>query len=131
MREQKKITEMNDRELRAYKRKLRRQREQRKKIASVILTFCLIAVFVVSYRSFTTSANSGSEDLSLKYYTGITVKSGETLWNIADDYVDYTQYDNKESYIKEICSINNLDDASDIRAGQRLVIPYYSSEFVK
>lgn len=131
MREQKKINEMSDRELRAYKRKLRRQREQRKKIASAILTVCLIAICVVSYHSLTSSANTGSEEISFKYYTDVTVKYGESLWNIADKYMDYSHYDNKAEYIKEVCSINNLEDASEIRSGQILVVPYYSNEFVK
>lgn len=129
MREQ--IREMSDCELRAYKRKLRRQREQRRRIVSVLATVCLIAMCVISYHSLTSSANTGSEEVSLKYYTSVTVKSGETLWNITDEYIDYSQYKNKESYIKEVCSINNLEDASDIRVGQRLVVPYYSSDFVK
>ena len=131
MREQKKIYQMTDRELRTYKRKLRRQREQRRRIASVILTVCLITMCVVSYHSLTTSANTGADEVPLKYYTSITVKGGESLWSIADTYIDYAQYKNKESYIREVCSINNLEDASEIRAGQKLVVPYYSSEFVK
>ncbi len=131
MREQKMICEMNDRELRAYKRKLRRQRKQRRRIMSVILTLCLISICVLSYHSITSNAKSGSEELNLKYYTGVTVESGDTLWSIADEYIDYTQYKSKNSYIKEICSINNLEDASDIRCGQRLVVPYYASEYIK
>jgi len=131
MREQKMIAEMTDRELRAYKRRIRRRREQRRRIASVLMTVCLIAMCVISYHSLTTSANTGEEEVSLKYYTGITVQSGENLWSIADEYIDYSRYEDKDSYIYEICSINNLEDASDIRAGQRLVVPYYSSEFVK
>ena len=130
MREQK-IYEMNDREFRAYKRRLRRQRERRRRVMSVVLTLCLIMTCVISYHSITSSAKSGSEELNLKYYTGVTVENGDTLWSIADDYIDYTQYKNKDSYINEICSINNLEDASDIRCGQRLIVPYFSSEYMK
>ena len=130
MREQK-IYEMNDREFRAYKRRLRRQRERRRRVMSVVLTLCLIMTCVISYHSITSSAKSGSEELNLKYYTGVTFENGDTLWSIADDYIDYTQYKNKDSYINEICSINNLEDASDIRCGQRLIVPYFSSEYMK
>ena len=131
MREQKNVSAMSDRELRAFKRKIRRQREQRKKIASVILTVCLITICVVSYHSLTSSANTGTEEFSFKYYTDVTIKYGESLWNIADEYIDYSHYDNKADYIKEVCSINNLEDASEICSGQTLVVPYYSTEFVK
>ena len=129
MREQ--IREMSDRELRAYKRRLRRQRELRRRIALTVMTVCLIATCVISYHSLTSSANSGEDEVSLKYYTSVTVMSGESLWTIADEFIDYSHYKSKDRYIAEICSINNLQDASDIRAGQRLVVPYYSSDFVK
>lgn len=131
MREQKSLYEMTDRELRAYKRELRRQRQQRKRIISLLLAVCLIAICVVSFHSLTLSAKNGTETLSLKYYTGVTVKSGESLWTLADQYIDYEQYSNKDAYIKEVCSINRLDDASAIRAGQRLIFPYYSDEFIR
>lgn len=69
--------------------------------------------------------------MKFKYYTSITVQNGETLWGIADDYIDYSQYKNKNAYISEVMSINQLDDASDIISGQKLTVPYYSSEFIK
>ena len=131
MREQKNIYEMTDRELRAYKRKLRRQRERRAKIVSMLAALCLIIACVISYHSLTSSAKSSSDEVSLKYYTGVIVQNGDSLWSIADKYIDYQQYRDKAAYIEEVCSINNLSDESDIRAGQRLVVPYYSSEFVK
>ncbi|MDE6014583.1 MAG: LysM peptidoglycan-binding domain-containing protein [Acetatifactor sp.] len=131
MREQKNLYEMTDRELRAYKRELRRQRQQRRRIVSLLLAVCLIAICVISFHSLTLSAKNGTETLSLKYYTGVTVKSGESLWTLADQYIDYEQYSNKDAYIKEVCSINRLDDASAIRAGQRLIFPYYSDEFIR
>lgn len=131
MREQKSIYEMTDRELRAHKRRIRRQREQRRKIVSLFAAMCLIIICVISYHSLTTNAESNTNEISLKYYTGVIVKSGDSLWSIADEYIDYDQYKDKTAYIKEVCSINRLNDASDIRAGQRLVVPYYSTEFVK
>lgn len=131
MRERKRIYDMTDRELRAYKRMRRRQEERRKKILSILATLCLAAVCAVSYRALTSSANTGAEELSFKYYTGVTVQYNDTLWDIADRYIDYGRYDTKQDYIKEVCSINGIADESAIRSGQRLVVPYYSPEFVK
>lgn len=130
MREQKNIYYMNDRELRAYKWKLRRRREKRRRAASLLAAVCAVILCIFSFCSFTTRAKD-SEAPSLKYYTGVIVKSGDSLWDIADEYIDYDQYKDKTEYINEVCSINNLTDASEIRAGQRLVVPYYSSEFMK
>lgn len=38
------------------------------------------------------------------------------------------EYDSPKTYIKEVKSINSLTDVDKIYAGQRIVIPYYSTE---
>ncbi len=129
MRRQMSIYEMTDRELRAYKRELRRRKENRRRAASLMIAVFLIVICVVSYHSLKSSAKTGGEEIALKYYTGITVKNGDSLWSIADEYIDYSRYKNKEVYIEEMCSINNLGDDAGIHAGQRLVVPYYSCEY--
>lgn len=131
MRVQKSIYDMTDRELRAYKRKLRRQREIIRKCIFVAMTLCLIVVGAISYHSISSSANTGKDEMNFKYYTSIIVAHGETLWDIADEYIDYDEYDNKREYIAEVQNINHLDDEDDIRSGQILIVPYYSNEFVK
>ncbi|MBE5883370.1 MAG: LysM peptidoglycan-binding domain-containing protein [Lachnospiraceae bacterium] len=131
MKVQKSIYEMSDRELRAYKRRLRRQREIRRRCMMIVMTFCLIVVCAISYHSIQSNASTNSEDVNFKYYTSITVKYGESLWDIADEYIDYEEYKNKNEYIAEVQSINHLEDTDDIRYGQILIIPYFSSEFVK
>lgn len=130
MKMQKSVYDMTDRELRIYKRKLRRQREIRRKLMMGIMTFCLILVCAVSYHALQSNASTGDEEFNFKYYTNITVEYGETLWDIADEYIDYKEYKNKNAYIAEVQSINHLEDDA-IRAGQHLIVPYYSHEFVK
>ncbi|MCM1046717.1 MAG: LysM peptidoglycan-binding domain-containing protein [Candidatus Gastranaerophilales bacterium] len=131
MRVQASVYHMTDRELRAYKWKLRRQRELRRKVMIIALTVCLVIMGTVSYHALRSSANSGEENLRFKYYTAVTVQSGETLWDIADLYIDYAQYADKQTYVAEVCHINHLDEDAAIRSGQRLVVPYYADEFVK
>ena len=129
MKEQKSIYEMNDRELRSYKRILRLRRERRQKTirfcVTVIATFCMILVLEASYGAIKSNANSG-----FKYYTKVTVKAGESLWDIADEYIDYDVYESKNSYIAEVKRMNHLEDSDDIMAGQTLIVPYYSTEYV-
>lgn len=124
------IYEMNERELRKYARTLRLQRERRRKCLTALIaaaaTVCMILICSVSYKALDTNANDG-----FKYYTGITVKAGESLWEIAGEYVDGVHYNSRESYIAEVCSINHLADESDITAGQMLILPYYSNEYVQ
>lgn len=131
MRGRESVYYMTDSELRAYKRRMRRQRSLRNRLFTLFMTICLIAVFAVSYCSIKSSASMGRDQLQFKYYTSITVQYGETLWDISDDYIDYNQYKDKSVYIAEVQSINHLDNDTQIRAGQSLIVPYYSSEFVK
>lgn len=129
MREQKNIREMSDRELRSYKRALRLRKERRCKALRIsiiaIATLCIIVIFSASYGAIKSNANS-----KFKYYTSITVEAGENLWDIANEYIDYDIYENKNNYIAEVQSINHLDESSTIVAGQMLIVPYYSAEFV-
>lgn len=129
MREQKNIREMSDRELRSYKRALRLRKERRCKALRIsiiaIATLCIIVIFSASYGAIKSNANS-----KFKYYTSITVEAGENLWDIADEYIDYDIYENKNKYIAEVQSINHLDESGTIVAGQMLIVPYYSAEFV-
>ncbi len=92
---------------------------------AVAVIISMILICTISYSSIKVQANTG-----FKYYTGITVKSGETLWSIADKYIDYAYYEDKAAYINEIECINHLDDDEMLLAGQLLIIPYYSSEFM-
>ncbi|MBR1770419.1 MAG: LysM peptidoglycan-binding domain-containing protein [Lachnospiraceae bacterium] len=126
----KKITEMSDREYRAYKWKRRRQRAQRRRAVLLAMMLCVVVFGVVGYCS--TVARAGGEgEASYKYYTGVIVKSGDSLWSMSDSFIDDTHYRSKEAYVAEVCSINQLYDASDIRPGQRIIFPYYSGEFVQ
>lgn len=129
MRKHRNLQEMSDRELRHYGRVLRLRRERRRKIVTafftVFATICMIMVCVISYSTIRSNASSG-----FKYYTQVTVEAGENLWDIAEEYIDYDYYKDKNSYISEVRSINHLDTDGNIVAGQSLILPYYSAEFV-
>lgn len=129
MRIQRDIYDMSERELRKYARVLRLRRERRRKCLTLAVAafaaFCMILVCAISYNSISSNAND-----SFKYYTSVTVEAGESLWDIADDYID-GHYDSRDNYIAEVCSINHLDENGTVMAGQTLIVPYYSSEYVQ
>lgn len=131
MRTQKSVYEMTDRELRAYKRQLRHRREVRNRCVVLLATICVILVGAISYCSFRSSAHEQNDWVDYKYYTNITVAYGDTLWDIADDYIDYHYYKDKNAYISEVCNINHLNSDAGISAGQKLIVPYYSDIFVR
>lgn len=122
------LQNMDDRELKKYRRILRLRMERMRKLKLAFLTIfvsvSMILICSLSYRTIKTSANSG-----FKYYAHITVEEGENLWDLADSYIDYDYYKNKNSYITEVRHINHLDESGSITAGQILIFPYYSGEY--
>lgn len=122
------MAEMSDRELRMYKRKLRRRREQRRRLAIALSALFLACVGVFSYCSMKSDAQSSS-DIKFKYYTNVTLQYGDTVWELADQYIDYDRYEDKDDYIDEVCSINRLSSCDGLDAGETIVFPYYSEEY--
>ncbi len=120
---------ISEREYRNYRWKVRRQREVRNHILIFVFTICLIVGMVISYHSIISFAetDTNADDLSFKYYTEIEVEYGDSLWSIAGEYAG-DHYKTSLEYIKEVKNINHLH-ADVIKEGQKLIIPYYSSEF--
>ncbi|MCI8402846.1 MAG: LysM peptidoglycan-binding domain-containing protein [Lachnospiraceae bacterium] len=62
-----------------------------------------------------------------KYYTSILVESGDTLWEIAGQYLGGYE-GSRETYIQEVIRLNGLQ-GDRIQAGQYLTIFYFSQEY--
>lgn len=60
-----------------------------------------------------------------KYFTCITIKDGDTLISIAEEYIS-EEYSSIDDYVKEVKSINNLTN-DVIYRGATLVVPYYAA----
>lgn len=91
----------------------------------MLILISVIIIFAVFLISLSTKAE-GSATPEYKYYKSIEVKSGDTLWSIAEKYMD-DDYSSAKDYIKEVKYINSMD-TDHITSGKSIVIPYYSSE---
>ena len=120
---------INDRHDKNLQWKRRRQRQVRCYLLSMVLAAVLTAGCVFSLCILITKAQE-EEEVSFKYYTSIQVSYGESLWSIARTYQD-DHYDCTQDYVDEVIHINHLKDGEDITAGQYLIIPYYSSKYIK
>ncbi len=67
----------------------------------------------------------GEEEMVIvnKYYKTICVEAGDTLWDIAGEYVEGTDVSRQE-YIEEVCELNGLNP-DEIQAGEHIVVAYY------
>lgn len=119
-----------ERELRSYRRKIRRQREIRRNILLVVAATLVLMIFVFSYHTLTSAASTNTGNVSYKYFTSIQVEEGDTLWSIAEEYGDELHYTSNKEYINEVKMMNKLR-SDEIVSGQYLIIPYYSYEFVQ
>lgn len=109
--------------------RMKRRRELRKHILTLVLTFVLVITCSMMFFTVKTKAQNYDEAVYYKYYKSITVSRGDSLWTYAAEYADEDQYDSYQNYIDEVLQINGLSSES-ITAGQHLVVPYYSAEFV-
>lgn len=119
---------ITEREYRNYKRKVRRQREIRNKIIYTVLTLGIVLVAVLSLHSITSQAQDENVEVTYKYFTNMEVEQGGSLWNIAQENIDYNFYDSIQEYVDEVIDMNNLSDET-IVAGQSIVIPYFSNTY--
>ncbi|WP_099468124.1 cell division suppressor protein YneA [Konateibacter massiliensis] len=93
----------------------------------IVMTICLAAAVAVTCGSFISIAkNKAPEKEVYKYYTSIQIEKGDTLWELAEDYIT-TEYNSVNDYIQEVKNLNSLYGDS-IHEGQYLTVPYYSSQ---
>ncbi len=116
------------------KRNHERRVAQTKRQMTALILIVSIVLFISLFLRVQLQSDAHGEDrnFSYKYYETITVTQGDSLWSIAQAHMDDDHYSSVNAYINEVRSINNMDrDASEITAGTKLVIPYYSTEFVQ
>lgn len=116
-------------ERRILKNRIRRQREMKKNFLILIMTICLIATCSVVLNGFRSNAQNDVAETSYKYYKSIVISNNDTLWTIAEEYMDKEHYNSINDYINEVKSMNSLTDDA-IHYGEHLIIPYYDNIFV-
>lgn len=105
-------------------RRLKIVRRQRMIAAFIATFFVTLTVFFGT----TLLSEAQNEDYvpMCKYYKVVVVHAGDTLNSIANKYFAEDEYRNFEAYTSEICRINHLDSADEIKAGENVIVPYYA-----
>ena len=105
---------------RSLKRRAQIVKRQRLCLITVSFLMILLSVFVI--RSKTGIVNA--ENTRQKYFTHITVEAGDTMWDIAAQYMT-EEYDSVNAYIHEVEHMNHIS-GDDIMEGSSIMIPYYA-----
>lgn len=91
----------------------------KKKNSLVLLLTTISLIFIISLTTLNTV--EGSDVKKEKIYKSIQIEETDTLWSIANKFID-EDYTDINEYIKEIKLINNLS-SDTIVAGDYIVIP--------
>jgi cell division protein YceG involved in septum cleavage len=97
-------------------------------IAPLLILFAIM-ISLVFFISGSVKTSAQPVEPSYKYYTSIRVEKGDTLWNIANEYIS-DDYSDIQEYIDEVCSINHISE-NEIHAGEYITVPYYSSQYLE
>lgn len=95
-------------------------------LALSLLSLVLIATLSLGCFRIWSQAQAKDEVQLYKYYTSIEVEYGDTMWDIASRYCS-RPYNDYNAYINEVMRINRMLEP-EIKAGNTLIVPYYSSE---
>ncbi|MCR5271871.1 MAG: LysM peptidoglycan-binding domain-containing protein [Lachnospiraceae bacterium] len=117
----------------SYKREQRffnRRRSERTRLFKKMVLFTVTLVIVLGALIFFGNSVKdramASEEQVYEYYTSVTIMPGDTLWSIADKY-SYGSLDDIDVRVEELVELNNLG-STDIHAGEKIVVKYYSPE---
>lgn len=111
-------------ERRIRNNRIRRRREMRKNFLLFVMTFCLIITTSIAVSSFRSNAKNDASRETYKYYKSIVVSDSDTLWSIAEEYMDNEHYGSVPEYIRDVMRINSLTSDA-IYADAHLIVPYY------
>ena len=98
----------------------------KKRTVTVFLLIMIGLICFLIFGSTKVSADAHVQTDARKYFTSYVVKSGDSLWDIADTYMT-SGYSCVDEYIGEVITSNRLE-SDVIYPGQLLILPYYSDK---
>ncbi len=101
-----------------------RQKQVVTRKLGLLLSTLMIAVVLSVFVSGLGSKAKAADNYH-KYYTSIAIMPGDTITEYYNTYGEH--YKNSSDYIEEVCMINSID-ADDLKAGNYIIVPYYSLE---
>ena len=107
----------------------RRRQVYIKKLLLCVTSLIIVACLSIAVGCNFAAAHDNSENTPVehKYYKSIEIQAGDTLWDIAEEYMN-DEYSSVYDYIWELKEMNQLE-SDHIHEGQYLTVAYYDTEF--
>ena len=103
------------------------RRIARRRVRNLMIVLLMILAFCSGFFGHTL-LNAHAEEEYVKpmnrYYTSIQLKQGDSLWDIAAQYLEGSGYTTKE-YVEELKRMNGLRD-EHIHSGEYLTVVYFA-----
>ena len=115
--------------LRVINNRKRRERQLRRRIITFVVMMSVIlflGMFITM--SFMSDASASKDHMKYRYYSSVTVTSGDSVWSIAEEHMDPLHYRNIESFVNDIARVNRISSDARLVSGTNLIVPYYSDE---
>lgn len=113
---------MNRRE--SYIKRTEQVRRQKRFLAVTFIIAFIITSMFLSAKAY--AGNNKADSNSVKKYKSVMIYSGDTIESIASEYMS-NEYSSVSKYIKEVYSINGINNATTLIPGNHIVVPYYES----
>lgn len=128
------VTNHDDRAYQNIEMHRRHRRNSRRRRQRLLRTWAISGMLVIlilcSVFAMNANAKTIEQDTPMyKYYTSVQIMNGDSLWSIADTYTDGSVSEILDC-IEEIKSINHLSRFEKIKAGEFLIVPYYSADIL-
>lgn len=114
----------NKSELRIINNKIRRERQLKAHIVVFILSIIVFFSILLIVGNTKSMASNRPENELYKYYTNVKVNPGESLYDIADRFIDNNKL-TLDRFVQEVVYINSLESPDKIYSGSYLIVPYY------
>lgn len=125
------ISDMNEREYRAYNASVINKRRRSILIKKLILIAVSVVCLFIVIGCFTSKASEERTVKVSKFYTYTNLSYDQSISDLAAEYFNSADYCNSqyysdvEEYLAEIKEINHISNDSAIAGGKLLYIPYY------
>lgn len=105
-------------------RQMRRRKALKRRICRIALVLAAAFLLWIALTGF--SGMTVTKAPVYKYYTAVTVRCNDTLWDIAQKHIT-EEYSTVKAYMKDIMKVNDMKTDA-VYYGQKLILPYYSTE---